>query len=124
MDLTDLMPWRFTCRLLEGAQRLIKRNWSVMAIRVGIIQYDDVPDDGVIDEGALVPVDGRTIISRPDGACGIPRCRCFTGHFVQRLFPRDATGTVFGYIVEFNSREDLEKANVEQIAQLAQKAMH
>jgi len=94
-----------------------------MPIRVGIIQYDDVPADGVIDDGALVPVDGSAIISPPDGGCGMPRCACFRGHFVQRLFPRDAAGTVFGYIVEFDSREDLESAN-DQIAQLAQKAMH
>jgi len=54
----------------------------------------------------------------------MPRCGCFRGHFVQRLFPRDAVGTVFGYIVEFDSREDLENANAEQIAHLVQQAMH
>ena len=107
-----------------GAQRLIKQYWNVMAIRVEIIQYDDVPADGVIDEAALVPIDGSTIVSPPDGGCGMPRCGCFRGHFVQRLFPRDAVGTVFGYIVEFDSREDLEKANAEQIAHLVQQAMH
>ncbi len=95
-----------------------------MAIRVGIIQYDNVPADGEIGEGAFVPVDGNTVISPPDGGCGMPRCACFRGHFIQRLFPRDAAGTVFGYIVEFDSREDLESTNDEQIAQLAQKAMH
>jgi len=50
-----------------GAQRLIKQYWNVMAIRVEIIQYDDVPADGVIDEAALVPIDGSTIVSPPDG---------------------------------------------------------
>jgi hypothetical protein len=105
-------------------QRFIKHNWSAMSVRVGIIQYDDVPDDGVIGEGAFVPVDGSTIISPPDGGFGMTGCTCFTRHFVQRLFPRDASGTVFGYIVEFGSREDLEKANFEQVALLAQKAMH
>jgi hypothetical protein len=120
-DKPDAMGGFFTCRLPGRAQRLTKQEWSVMPIRVGIIRYEDVPADGVIDEGALVPVDGSTIISSPDGGCGMPRCTCFTGHFVQRLFPRDAAGTVFGYIVEFDSREELESTSAEL---LAQKAMH
>jgi hypothetical protein len=124
LELTDLRRWGATCRLRGELSELIKQYWNVMAIRVEIIQYDDVPADGVIDEGALVPIDGSTIISPPDGGCGMPRCGCFRGHFVQRLFPRDAVGTVFGYIVEFDSREDLEKANAEQIAHLVQQAMH
>ena len=95
-----------------------------MSTRAGIIQYDNVPSNGVIDEGAFVPVDGSTVISAPDGGCGTPRCRCFTGHFIQRLFPRDAAGTVFGYIVEFDSREELESTSAEQVARVAQKAMH
>jgi hypothetical protein len=120
--LPNLRPWGFTYRP-KGDPTDASNSWSVMAIRVGIIQYDDVPADGVIDEGALVPVDGSTIISPPDGGCGMPRCDCFRGYFVQRLFPRDAAGTVFGYIVEFDSWEELESADEEQIARLAQKAM-
>jgi hypothetical protein len=95
-----------------------------MAIHVEIIQYDQVPADGIVGEGAFVPVDGGTVISPPDGGCGTPRCACFRGHFIRRLFPRDASGTVFGYIVEFDSREELESANEGQIARAAQNAMH
>jgi len=95
-----------------------------MGTRAEIIQYDNVPADGVIGEGAFVPVDGSTVISAPDGGCGMPRCGCFRGYFIQRLFPRDEAGTVFGYIVEFDSREELESTSAEQIAWVAQKAMH
>jgi hypothetical protein len=95
-----------------------------MGIHIELIIYEEVPADGVIAEGAFVPVGGSTVISPPDGGCGMPQCSCFRGHFVQRLFPRDAAGTVFGYIVVLDSRENLESMNNEQIAQLAQKAMH
>ncbi|OUL83264.1 hypothetical protein CA603_26330 [Paraburkholderia hospita] len=55
--------------------------------RVEIIQYDDVPKDGLIDEGALVPVKGMIATSTPDGGCGLAGCPCVRGHFVMRLFP-------------------------------------
>jgi hypothetical protein len=95
-----------------------------MGARAEVIQYDNVSAEGNIGDGAFVPVDGNTVISAPDGGCGEPKCSCFTGHFVQRLFPRDDTSTVFGYIVEFDSREELESMGLEQIARLAQRAMH
>jgi hypothetical protein len=94
-----------------------------MVIRVEIIEYDNVPADGVIGDGAFVPVAGSTVISPPDGGCGTPRCGCVRGHFVQRLFPRDAAGTVFGHLVEFDSRDELE-SNAGEIATVAQNAMH
>ncbi|KAE8753871.1 hypothetical protein FSO04_42750 [Paraburkholderia madseniana] len=95
-----------------------------MAIRAEIIQYDHVPVDGVVGEGVFVPADGSTIISPPDGGCGTPRCGCFRGHCIQRLFPCDAAGTVFGYFVEFDSREELESVSAGQIARAAQNEMH
>ncbi|MFK4448973.1 hypothetical protein ABH944_009024 [Caballeronia udeis] len=77
-------------------------------MRFETIQYDNVPEDGQIDAGAVVPVDGKSWLSPPDGGCGIPPCPCFCGHFFMRLFPRDDQGVVFGYIAEFDTREELE----------------
>lgn len=88
-----------------------------------LIQYDEVPPDGDIGDGVVLPVDGVTLISEPDGSCGVPGCGCFRGHFFQRLFPRDNAGTVFGYIVAFDTRGELEMLDEGQIACLAQKAM-
>jgi hypothetical protein len=74
-----------------------------MSIRAKIVQYCDVPADGATREGAFVLDCGSTVISPRYGGCGTPRCGCSEGTFVQRLFPRDAAGTVFGHIVEFDS---------------------
>lgn len=93
-------------------------------MRVETIQYDDVPEDGVINEGALIPVDGKTWLSPPDGGCGIPECPCFRGHFFLRLFPRDTDGTVFGYIVEFDTRAELEETGEDQIVLAARQVMN
>lgn len=93
-------------------------------MRVETIQYDDVPHDGKIGEGALIPVDGKTWLSPPDGGCGITGCPCFCGHFFLRLFPRDSEGTVFGYIVEFETRVELEGTSEHQIVLAAHQAMN
>ena len=93
-------------------------------MRIETIQYDNVQEDGQIDGGSIVPVDGKTSLSPPDGRCGIPRCRCFCGHFFVRLFPRDNQGTVFGYIAEFDTREELEETSQEQMVRLATQAMN
>jgi hypothetical protein len=105
LDPADLTPSGLHTGLREPSDS--SNNWSVM-----------------IDEGAFVPVDGSTVISPPDGGCGTPRCGYFGGHFVQRLFPREEAGTVYGYIVEFDSREELESTSAEKIARAARKAMH
>jgi hypothetical protein len=93
-------------------------------MRIETIQYDDVPEDGQIGEAALVPVDGSVSTSPPDGGCGIAGCPCLRGHYFMRLYPRDNHGTVFGYIAEFESREELEATSEEQIVALARRAMN
>lgn len=95
-----------------------------MAIRAELIQHDNVPVDGNIEEGAFIPVDGHTVRSEPDGGCGDPHCNCNRGHFFHRLFPRDDAGTVFGYTVMFDTRDELESTSENEIARLAQNAMH
>jgi hypothetical protein len=95
-----------------------------MAARVEIIQHDNVPADGNLGDGSHLPVDGSTVISPPDGSCGVPGCACFRGHFLLRLFARDEARTVFGYVVEFETRHELESMSEEMIARLAQNAMN
>lgn len=96
-----------------------------MAARVQINAFHHVAPDGTLPGGeAEVPVDGRIIVSPPDGGCGASECRCFRGHFFQRLFARDAEGTVFGYSVEFDSDDELRALDEGQIARLAQSQMH
>jgi hypothetical protein len=91
--------------------------------RVEIIQYDDVPKDGLIGECALVPVEGMVAMSTPDGGCGLVGCSCVRGHFVMRLLPRDDQGCVRGYVVEFESRRELESTSPEELSILVSRAM-
>lgn len=79
--------------------------------RVELIRFDLVPENGVLGEGAQVPVDGLILMSPPDGGCGITGCKCVRGHFVARLFERDSQGCVWGYVVEFDSRQELESTS-------------
>ncbi len=87
--------------------------------------YDNVPEDGDIGHGAIIPVDGFEHLSAPEGGtCGDSRCACAGTHTFTRLFPRDAEGVVFGYVVEFESREELEGASIEEIESIARHALH
>lgn len=92
--------------------------------QVEIIWYEDVPKDGRIDESVLVPVDGMIATSTPDGGCGLVGCPCVRGHFVIRLFPRDDLGCVRGYVVEFESRQELESTSPEELSILVSRAMN
>jgi hypothetical protein len=80
--------------------------------------------DGAIREGAFVLDGGSTVISPLNGRCGTPRCGCSEGTFIQRLFPRDAAGTVFGHIVEFDSREEMSRRALNRSRCWCTKAMH
>ncbi|SDJ48913.1 hypothetical protein SAMN04487926_1554 [Paraburkholderia steynii] len=91
---------------------------------VEIIQFDGVPEDGVIDEGAQVPVKGMIATSPPDGGCGVAGCPCVRGHFVMRIYPRDEHGCVLGYVVEFESRQELESTSPEALSMLVSRAMN
>jgi hypothetical protein len=93
-------------------------------MRVETIQYDNVPEDGVMGEIQHIPVDGKIWLSPPDGGCGLPDCPCFLGHFFMRLFPRDAHGVVYGYIAEFGSRSELEGTSEDQITAAAHQVMN
>ncbi|MFP3637530.1 hypothetical protein [Paraburkholderia sp. SIMBA_054] len=95
-----------------------------MAVRAELIQFDDVPENGVLDDGEQVPVDGRTFQSAPDGGCGTPDCPCTKALIYQRIFPRDDRGVVFGYTVEFDSPEEMAGLTEQDFARLAQQAMH
>lgn len=93
-------------------------------VTIELIQYDNVPEDGVLDEGAFIPVGGVTSISPPDGGCGVDGCPCVRGHYLMTLFPRDDDGIVRGYIIEANDREELESLGPEEIAELAGRKMN
>ncbi len=92
--------------------------------RVEIIQYDGVPVDGLIDESAQVPVNGMIATSPPDGGCGLVGCPCVRGHFITRLFPRDEEGCVWGYVVEFENRQELESTSPEALSMLVSRVMN
>jgi hypothetical protein len=94
-----------------------------MVARAQTIQHDNVPEDGMIDTATYVPVEGRNYLSPPDGGCGAPDCKCVSHHFM-RIFPRDENGTVFGYCVECDTREELEAMSESDMVALAQRSMH
>ena len=96
-----------------------------MAAIVQFSTYKQVAPDGRIGNTQdTVPVDGQIVVSPPDGGCGHPECTCFRGHFFLRLFPRDEDGTVFQYSVEFDSDEELQSFDQDEIARIAQLKMH
>ena len=92
-------------------------------MQVEIIQFNDIPEDGLIDVGEFVPVAGMTSMSPPDGGCGVVGCPCVRGHYLMKLFPRDGDGIVRGFIVEFPDRKTLESTGPEEIAVLVSRAM-
>ncbi|MBN3760907.1 hypothetical protein [Burkholderia sp. Ac-20365] len=96
-----------------------------MAAHAQIIQYDNVPEDGVLDQRSSLPVDGQILRGTAGDGCGAPGCQCTAqDNFFQRLLPRDDAGVVFGYILTFDTPEEMESLTEDDFARLAQRAMH
>lgn len=95
-----------------------------MAAYAEPIFYDHVPDTGEIQEGVFVPVNGVESKSEATGGCGDPQCLCVNEHFFTRLFPRDDRGNVYGYVVHFDSRAELDSAPAEEIERIVRRSLH
>jgi hypothetical protein len=94
-----------------------------MMLNTEWIQFDNVPEDGVLGEDAVVPVSGVTVVSQADGGCGIAGCACVRGHYFMKLFPRDDDGTVRGFIVEATDLEELQSLGPDEMADLVRRKM-
>ncbi|OYD76143.1 UNVERIFIED_ORG: hypothetical protein BDU10_1214 [Burkholderia sp. CF145] len=92
-------------------------------LNIELIRFNDVPEDGVLDDGAFVPVSGVTSTSPPDGGCGMDGCPCVRGHFFLKLFPRDDDGIVHGFIIEADDKDELESLSPGEIADLVRRKM-
>jgi len=110
--------------VLAFIQQKIQRT-NMTATATPIVYYD-VPVDGDIGGGHTVPVDGLVSVTGAlEGGCGDPACEhCQGTHSYTRLFPRDEQGVVFGYVVEFGTREELEATPVAEIERIARSGLH
>lgn len=78
-----------------------------------------VAPDGRVDGGGAVNVEGSTRYSAPEGGCGSRGCNCSPGHWLSVIEPRTPDGVVAGYTAHFDSRAELEAADLEDIDRIA-----
>jgi len=57
--------------------------------------------------------------SAPEGGCGAEGCPCSPGHWISRVHLRTEDGVVFGYTAHFDSRQELEAADLDEIERQA-----
>lgn len=81
-------------------------------------------DDGVAEDGSVLPLFGSRLMSHPEGGCGDPGCNCSPGHWIVKNYPRTADGIVAGFHAKFDSRDLLERAEWRQIESAALAARH
>jgi hypothetical protein len=77
--------------------------------------HTGVLPDGRVPTGGAVEVNGRVLQSEATGGCGSKGCRCSPGHWISVVHPRTEDGVVFGYTARFDSRTELEAANLDDI---------
>ena len=75
--------------------------------------------DGRVPTGGAVEVNGRASESAPEGGCGAEGWQCSPGHWISRVHPRTEDGVVFGYTAHFDSQQELEAANLDEIERQA-----
>jgi hypothetical protein len=92
-------------------------------LNIELIQFDNVPKDGILDKGAYVPVGGVRWTSAGDSGCGTDGFPRVQGHYLMKLYPRDDDGMVRGFIVEAATREELESLCEEEIAGLVRRKL-
>lgn len=78
-----------------------------------------VAPDGLVEGGGSVNVDGGTRYSALEGGCGMGRCNCSPGHWLSVINPRTPDGVVSGYTAHFDSRAELEAADLDDIERQA-----
>jgi len=86
--------------------------------------HTGVLPDGRVPTGGSVETKGRVAQSVPEGGCGNEGCQCSPGHWISKVHPRTEDGVVFGYKVHFDTRQELEAADMEQIEQEARKLLN
>lgn len=86
--------------------------------------HTGVLPDGRVPTGGAVEVNGRVIQSDIKGGCGSKGCSCSPGHWISVVHPRTDDGVVFGYTVYFDSRQELEAADLAELEQEARKLLN
>ncbi|MGG7607820.1 hypothetical protein [Massilia sp. BKSP1R2A-1] len=86
--------------------------------------HTGVLPDGRVPTGGSVEVNGLIVESAPEGGCGSEGCSRSPGHWISKIHPRSEDGTVFGYMVLFNNREELEMADLDLIEIEARKLLN
>jgi hypothetical protein len=80
--------------------------------------------NGQLAAGGAVEVKGRVAESAPDGGCGDEGCPCSPGHWISKVHPRTDDGVVFGYTAHFESRQELDAADLDEIERQARKLLN
>jgi hypothetical protein len=86
--------------------------------------HTDVLPDGRLPTGGAVEVNGQVAYSAPGGGCGSAGCNCSPGHWISKVHARTSDGVVFGYQVSFDSRKELESADMDLIEQEARRRLN
>ena len=56
-------------------------------------KHEKVKPDGTFEgERGAVHVDGRILMSSPEGGCDLPNCHCSEGHWISFAAPRTSNG--------------------------------
>jgi len=86
--------------------------------------HTGVREDGSLPTGGAVEVKGRVIESARRGGCGRKGCDCSPGQWISIVHPRTEDGVVVGYTAYFDSRKELEGADMEKIEQAVRKLLN
>lgn len=79
-------------------------------MKAELYKHTNVPEDGVLTGGtSAVSTNGSVVMSDPKGGCGIDRCNCQDGHWVEITFPRTEDGIVEGVTINFDNRVQMTK---------------
>jgi len=90
-------------------------------MKISHFTHTGVSPDGLVPSGGSVEVNGRVIQSDINGGCGSEGCPCSPGHWISVVRPRTEDGIVFGYTARFDSRQELEAADLDEVEREARK---
>jgi hypothetical protein len=74
----------------------LNESMDVLIIR---LEYEAVREDGKLPSGGFIEVDGVFRTDTSEESCCMGGCERGTAHWAVFLFPRDALGNVFGWLL-------------------------
>lgn len=93
-------------------------------MKISYFVHSNVAADGRLPGGGSVVTKGALVESAPDGGCGLDGCNCSPGHWIAYALPITPGGVVFGFRAIFESRAELEAADIGDIERQARLALN